>query len=44
MVSEKNLVSVEENHMEMLELKITNTEERKVHEWTQQQSGEDGGK
>lgn len=44
MVSEKNLASVEKNNMEMLELKITNTGERKVHEWTRQQSGGDGEK
>lgn len=44
MVSEKNLANVEKNNMEMLELKITNTGERKVHEWTQQQSGGDGEK
>lgn len=35
-VSEKNVASVEKSHMEMLELKITDTGERKVHEWTQQ--------
>lgn len=35
-MSEKNVASVEKSHMEMLELKITDTGERKVHEWTQQ--------